>query len=291
MIAPMDFDDLDDLDQSIEIGHTRKRICRISSSENSEVDQCDSFRNDNYMWKAENHTPIIHDFSSVGGATVSTQNLSRREVFELFFNEELVTKLVTETNKHGETDANFMPLSEDELKVFIALNILMNLVSKPNIQSYWTVDQSIETPYFKNIMGCKRFVSIAKNLHFSSNNNSNDALTKIREVIQIIKKTFISMYVPRKNISIDESLMQCRSCLHYIQFIRTKQVRFGVKFYKLCDLKSRYIHNFNIYTEKDKSDTGSASRNVVMNLLEESELLHKGYCLFIDNWYSSPKLY
>ena len=99
------------------------------------------------------------------------------------------------------------------------------------------------------------------------------------------------MYVPHKNISIDESLMQCRSRLHYIQFIRTKQARFGVKFYKLCDSKSKYIHNFNIYTGKDKSDTGSASKNVVMNLLEESELLYKGYCLFIDNWYSSSTLY
>ncbi|XP_048260478.1 piggyBac transposable element-derived protein 4 isoform X2 [Bombus terrestris] len=183
MIAPMDFDDLDDSDQSIQIGHTRKRIRRISSSEDSEVDQCDSFRNEDYVWKAENHTPIIHDFSSVGGATVNTQNLSRREVFDLFFNKELVTKLVTEINKHGETDVNFMPLSEDELKVFIALNILMSLVSKPNIQSYWTADKNIETPYFKNIMDRNRFVSITKNLHFSSNNNSNDALTKIREVI------------------------------------------------------------------------------------------------------------
>ena len=31
----MDFDDLDDSDQSIQIGHTRKRIRRISPSEDS----------------------------------------------------------------------------------------------------------------------------------------------------------------------------------------------------------------------------------------------------------------
>ncbi|KAI4478518.1 hypothetical protein M0804_011841 [Polistes exclamans] len=42
---------------------------------------------------------------------------------------------------------------------------------------------------------------------------------------------------------------------------------------------------------KDKTATGSAGRNVVFNLLKESQLLHKGYCLFIDNWYSSPTLY
>lgn len=286
----MDFEYLDS-DSSFEIGHTRKRVRRISSSDDSEVEQCGNFTNEDYVWKAENHTPIIHGFSSVVGATVDTQNLSRREVFELFFNKELATKIITETNKYGASDADFIPLADDELKVFIALNILMSLVCKPTIQSYWTTDKSLETPYFKNIMTRNRFMSIAKNLHFSSINNSNDALVKIREVSQIIKKTFIRMYVPSKNISIDESLMSCRSRLHYIQFIRTKRARFGIKFYKLCDSQSRYIHNFNIYVGKDKTVTGSASRNVVMNLLKESQLLHKGYCLFIDNWYSSPTLY
>ncbi|XP_043263450.1 piggyBac transposable element-derived protein 4-like, partial [Colletes gigas] len=289
-IAPMDFEYLDS-DSSIEVRRPRKRSRRISLSDDSENEQCGSCINQEYVWKAENHTPIIHGFLSAGGATVNTRGLSRREVFELFFNLELITKIITETNKYGASDAEFIPLEDDELKVFIALNILMSLVSKPTIQSYWTTDKSIETPYFKNIMSRNRFISISKNLHFFSTNNLNDALIKIREVTQIVKKTFIRMYVPNKNISIDESLMSCRSRLHYIQFIRTKRARFGVKFYKLCDSESRYIHNFNIYILKDKTDTGSASRNVVINLLKESQLLHKGYCLFIDNWYSSPTLY
>lgn len=64
-----------------------------------------------------------------------------------------------------------------------------------------------------------RFIYIATNLHFASNDISNDPLIKIREVSDIIRKNFIRMYVPHKNISIDKSLMQCRSRLHYIQFI------------------------------------------------------------------------
>ncbi|KAL6416433.1 hypothetical protein ACFW04_013479 [Cataglyphis niger] len=276
----MDFESLDS-DSSTEIGPTRKRVRRISSSDDSssdEVEQCGNFTNEGFVWKAENHTPTIHGFSSV-------------EIFELFFNQELVTKVITETNKYGATDENFIPLADDELKIFIAVNILMSLVCKPTIQSYWSTDKSLETPYFKNIMTRTRFTSIANNLHFSSIIKSKDPLVKIREVSEIVKNTFIRMYVPNKNISIDESLMSCRSRLHYIQFIRTKRARFGIKFYKLCDSQSRYIHNFKIYVGKDKTVTGSASRNVVMNLLKESQLLNKGYCLFIDNWYSSPILY
>ncbi|XP_014486867.1 PREDICTED: piggyBac transposable element-derived protein 4-like isoform X2 [Dinoponera quadriceps] len=261
-------DYFDDSDSSVEIRYTRRRIRRISSSDDSEVDQC-----------------------GVSGVTVNTQNLSRREVFELFFNEELVRKIISETNKYGATNADFVPVTDDELKIFIALNILMSLVPKPTIQSYWTKDKSIETPYFKNVIPRNRFISIATNLHFSSNDISNDPLIKIQEVSEIIRKNFIRMYVPNKNISIDESLIRCRSCLRYIQFIKTKRARFGTKFHKLCDSKTRYIHNFKIYVGKDKTNTGSASRNVVINLLKESRLLYKGYCLFIDYWYSSPSLY
>ncbi|KAI4474221.1 hypothetical protein M0804_014960 [Polistes exclamans] len=237
--APMDIE-YPDSESSNEVRRPRKRCRRISSSSDSENEQCNNLINEKYVWKAENHTPIIHRFTSYGGATINTRGLSRGE---------------------------------------------------PTVQSYWSTDKSIETPYFKNVMSRGRFISISKNLHFSSTNNPNDPLSKIREVMEIVKKTFIRMYVPNKNISIDEALMACRSRLHYIQFIRTKRVRFGIKFYKVCDSQSRYIHNFNIYIGKDKTATGSAGRNVVFNLLKESQLLNKGYCLFIDNWYSSPKLF
>lgn len=73
----MDFEYLDS-DSSIEVRRTRKRSRRISSSDDSENEQCGSFINKEYVWKAENHIPIIHDFSSVGGATVNTEGLSRR---------------------------------------------------------------------------------------------------------------------------------------------------------------------------------------------------------------------
>ncbi|KAI4476158.1 hypothetical protein M0804_013821 [Polistes exclamans] len=288
--APMDIE-YPDSESSNEVRRPRKRCRRISSSSDNENEQCNNFINEEYVWKAENHTPIIHRFTSEGGATINTRGLSRGEIFELFFNTELITKIIAETNKYGASDADFIPIEGDELKVFIAVNILMSLISKPTVQSYWSTDKNIETPYFKNVMSRGRFISISKNLHFSSTNNPNNPLSKIREVMEIVKKTFIRMYVPNKNISIDESLMACRSRLHYIQFIRTKRTRFGIKFYKVCDSQSRYIHNFNIYRGKDKTATGSAGRNVVFNLLKESQLLHKGYCLFIDNWYSSPKLF
>lgn len=281
-----------DSDSSIEMQIPRKRRRYVDLFDSSEDNQPDNIEAEDFLWKKQNSTPTLHDFTAVSGVTTNVEGMSRCDVFELFFNKELVQIIIRETNKFGSQDRNFVQVTEDDLKLYIAINILMSLVQKPNIQSYWSKDESIETPYFKNVMPRKRFLSIAKNLHFASdNNNSNDPLIKIKEVSDVIAKTFRNMYIPKKNICIDESLMQCKNRLHYIQFIRTKRAKFGIKFYKLCDSETRYIHNFKIYIGKDKTETGTASANVVKNLMNESELLEKGYCLFLDNWYSSPTLY
>lgn len=68
-----------------------------------------------------------------------TGDMSRREVFELFFNDELVQKIILQTNKCGIINRNFRRIKEDELKVYIALNILMNIIQKPTVQSYCRV--------------------------------------------------------------------------------------------------------------------------------------------------------
>lgn len=108
-------------------------IRRISSNDDSENDQRAGFVNRDFVWKQQNRTPNIHNFSAVSGITANIPDLSRREIFELFFNEKLVRKIISETNKYGTTNADCIPVTDDELKAFIALNILMNLVHKPII--------------------------------------------------------------------------------------------------------------------------------------------------------------
>ena len=123
----------------------------------------------------------------------------------------------------------------------------MSLVSKPTIQSYWITNKSIETPYFKYIMSRNRFISIAKMLHFSSNNNSNDALIKIREVSEIVKKIFIRMYIPHKNISIDESLMQDVEAVYITYSLFEQNERDLALSFTNCVIRTRDIYTILIY--------------------------------------------
>lgn len=94
----------------------------------------------------------------------------------------------------------------------------------------------------------------------------------------------------KKDISIDESLMKFRGRLSYKQFNPSKRARFGVKIYKLCESESGYCYQFKIYTGNDKTNCDDSASECVVKELAES-VLHRSHTLYMDNWYSSPKLF
>lgn len=98
------------------------------------------------------------------------------------------------------------------------------------------------------------------------------------------------VYTPKRTIAIDESLMLFKGRLATKQFISAKQARFVFKLYKLSKSKSGYVWNANFHTEpgmnlKDSADCLKSSC-IVLPLV--NDLLGQGYCVFVDNFYTSP---
>ncbi|KAM9313213.1 uncharacterized protein PAF06_011190 [Gastrophryne carolinensis] len=122
---------------------------------------------------------------------------------------------------------------------FLGLILLTGVVGKPLQKWYWTTNKLLATPFFGTIMSECRFSLIMKNLHFTNNEEFDEAthpapkLKKIWEVYQMILKNFQQSYVPDRDISIDESLMAYKGRLSWIQFIASKRARFGIKSYML----------------------------------------------------------
>ena len=81
---------------------------------------------------------------------------------------------------------NWTDLTVNELQVFIRLVILMGIVHKPNINSYWSRDELYNTPIFLKVMPRDRFKVILRFLHFNDNatynveNADRDHLHKVR---------------------------------------------------------------------------------------------------------------
>ena len=232
-------------------------------------------------------------------------------IFNVFFDDEIVDYIASEMNRFADQFIEKTELTPSararhwketdgkELRVFFAILIYMGIVQKPHEEWYWSKRESISTPFISEIMPHRRFQLLMKFLHFS-NNESFDSrshphpkLKKIYEIFQLLSRKFQTIYMPEKDIAVDESLVPYKGKLGYKQFIPSKRARFGVKLYELCESSSGYIWNIIIYTGKDTpfsnnySSYGIATR-CVMTLIEP--LLNKGYCVSLDNFYNSPEL-
>jgi hypothetical protein len=66
-----------------------------------------------------------------------------------------------------------------------------------------------------------------------------------------------------------------------------------MKIYKFCNTSTGYVWNFTVYTGKDtiygQRHPGEQTSSSIMLEIAHN-LLDKGYCLYLDNWFPSPKL-
>lgn len=257
-------------------------------------------------------TPPAFPFTGSPGLKTNIAGLKEPiDYFSLYFDDEIVDYIVIETNRFADQFLerneltpssrvqDWKETNSSEIRVFLAILLYEGVVQKPVEGWYWSKRSSICTPFISDLMPRKRFQLIMKFLHFSNNESYDERthpqpkLKKIYEVFKLLCIKFQTVYTPEKCIAVDESLMPYQGKLGFKQYIPTKRARFGIKFYELCESNSGYIWNMIIYTGKDTpyedefSKFGMATR-CVMTLTKD--LLNKGYCLFLDNFYMSPEL-
>jgi hypothetical protein len=103
------------------------------------------------------------------------------------------------------------PVTEGEIYVVLGLFMLMGIIQKPTLRSYFTTKRVISTPGFGDIITRDRLELICKFLHFANNEIINSfqgpkKLFKIFAVISHLNNKFQELYLPNQDISIDESL-------------------------------------------------------------------------------------
>lgn len=118
-------------------------------------------------------------------------------------------------------------VTKEELKVFFGV-IIMMVIHKPNVNSYWSLDELLATPSFFQMMLRNRFKLILKFLHFNDNSTydpedpDQDRLHKIRPFLNMLRDRFRNVYSPGRNLSVEESLVLFKGRLHFRQYIKTK---------------------------------------------------------------------
>ena len=145
-------------------------------------------------------------------------------------------------------------------------------------------------------MSRDRFLEILRYLHLvdstlqkKKGEEGYDPLFKVRFLVDHLAAVYPQYYFPSRYLSIDEMMVGTRCRVVFLQYLPKKPTKFGIKVWVNSEAKSGYVLNFQIYTGSDErtKEKGLAYR-VVMDLMEP--YFHKGYCLFIDNFYTSVKL-
>jgi len=166
------------------------------------------------------------------------------DYFELFFDDVMLQIIVKETNRYAQQYMNkavpkersrckkWTDTDEKELRLFFSVLFLQGIVKKPKQEYYWSKRHILQTPIFQQVIQKDRFILLMKFLHFTNNeefdkdNHPWPKLNKIYDIMEHLRKKFRNLYIPDKNLSIDESLMRFKGRLSWKMFIAKKRARF-----------------------------------------------------------------
>ena len=166
----------------------------------------------------------------------------------------------------------------------------MGLVAIPTYKSYWSTNRLYKNKLFKSVMTRDRFTSIMCFLNFGEEPvYEDDRLGKIRFLINHLNATVPEIFIPHKELSLDESMMLWRRRLVFQQYIKNKRHKYGGKFFELCT-NDGFVLRADIYSGQKFQDPQFLGQKgaVVLRLMDP--YLDKGHHLFTDNWYNSVAL-
>ncbi|XP_020297526.1 piggyBac transposable element-derived protein 2-like [Pseudomyrmex gracilis] len=145
--------------------------------------------------------PSIKDFNGTSEINQNINVLGNTPIdfFNYFFDSSLIEMIIEETNRYhfqnpgiqSDRMKPWTPLTKEDFEIFLSLSILMGHVRKGELHSYWSTDQLVQTPIFRQMMSRDRYLQILCYIHFYDNENTTSdiaglTLAKIKPVIDFL---------------------------------------------------------------------------------------------------------
>ena len=152
-------------------------------------------------------------------------------------------------------------------------------------------------PFFSEATSRDSFIKILKYLRFDDKPNrirrgpGADKFAPIREAFEKFSSLYRSKFVCDYLLTIDEQLMPCKSRCSFVTYMPNKPDKYGIKFWVLVDVKSKYVSNIFPYLgaqEKEQRCDTPLAESVVMRLTEG--VRGKRYNITWDNFFTSLPL-
>ena len=126
-------------------------------------------------------------------------------------------------------------VSSEEMKAFfsVILNMAQNL--KPQLVDYFSEDWLDRTPFIKDVISRLRFLQIFWMLHLvppvAAEGSVPTRGRKVKNVSEYIDNKCKELYVPGRNVAIDESTVGFKGRIQFKCYNPKKPTKWGLRFF------------------------------------------------------------
>jgi len=217
------------------------------------------------------------------------------EIFELFFDDEVIEIIVTYCNLYAASKGVNLGLTSSELKCFLGIIFLSGYVSVPRRHMFWEQRTDEHNVLVSAAMRRDHFETIFSNLHVADNANLDPManFSKLRPLISKLNEQCMKFVPNETYFSFDESMFPYFGHHRCKQYIRGKPIRFGYKFW--CGATCLgYISWFQPYQGKNpntKHEEYGVGASIVLQFSEALTEAHsRQYHFVFDNFFTSIAL-
>ena len=221
------------------------------------------------------------------------ENVSPREIFSLVTSlEKLLELIVEQSNLYTyKNERNFL-VNKEKLKAFLEINFVMAINKLPTIAESWRVDNLISNVGIRSTMIRNHFCKILQNLHFADNrkDDKTDEACKMRPAINHLNSKFFEMLSNDNEQKTDEHRVKFKGRYGMKEYIKSKPIKWGFKFWFLCSSKSGYLYQMDINLGRNETPEFNLDlgEEVVLQLTKDVE---RSFCtVYFDNFFNSPTL-
>ena len=174
-------------------------------------------------------------------------------LFRLFFSDDLVADIVTETNRYAKQIIASQQASENgmtphsyaakwtdvgaiDMWAFLDILLIMRFVKLLSNAAYWTTNSLIEMKGLKKVMSRNRFLSKILTFHLNNNETNrprdhpnHDKLFKIRPLLDHLLTKWQLDFNLKRECSVDESIIAFKGRTVMTQYMPNKPHKWGLK--------------------------------------------------------------
>lgn len=210
----------------------------------------------------------------------------REEVWKLFFDDNIISRIVANTNIKlaatrqnlgpGTNRSNYRDTNSDEINALIGLLLKSTILKSKDekMQSLLTKDE-FSRPIFRATMSGERYEILVGCLRFDDcqtqdQRKVNDKAVAISDILSKFVSNSQAVYCPSGLVTIDEMLVPFRGCCPFRVYMPRKPKKYGLKVMCLADAKTSYLFNVYIYTGKGSNGIGSSEKEKNLSVPTQS---------------------